>query len=171
MNSKVLTDLFTAEAPRLRRLLRRFGPQVSPDDIVQESFARLCSADQSKIDSPRAYLFRTAHNLALNDIRRTRSAPFRSVAEPELLTPEALGPSPEQELVSGEEMAQMDVALAGLPEHLREALLLYKIEGLHHRDIARRLGVTERSVRRYIADALARCHVALCAGDQEDEQR
>lgn len=156
-----LDDLFRIEAARLQRFLRQFGSSVSIEDVSQESFARLCAMDVDTIDSPRAYLFRTARNLALNALRRERGAPVGGVADPERLGVGAEDPSPEDKLLSRETAALLKDALAQLPAHKCEALLLFRLEGWSHREIGRHLGVSHRTVERYIADALAHCHGAL----------
>lgn len=61
--------LFEEEAPRLKGFLRRFGARISPEDITQDAFTKLC-ASQEEIAKPKAYLITTARNLALNDLRR-----------------------------------------------------------------------------------------------------
>jgi RNA polymerase sigma-70 factor (ECF subfamily) len=168
-SSRFLGDLFASEAPRLRRLLRRFGPNVSPEDIVQESFARLCAVDQSTIHSPRAFLTRTARNLAIDGVRRSGIAPITAVPDLDLVASAAQAPGPEEDEGESEEalLARLDDALATLPTHLREAITLYMIDSVPQGEIARRLGVTERTVRRYVAEALARCHAVLRANAEQ----
>jgi RNA polymerase sigma factor (sigma-70 family) len=167
-SSRFLSDLFASEAPRLRRLLRRFGPGVSPDDIVQESFARLCAVDQATIHSPRAFLTQTARNLAIDGIRRNGVAPITAVPDFDLVASAATAPGADDERESEEALlAQLDDALSTLPAHLRDAITLYMIDGLQQREIARRFGVTERTVRRYVAEALARCHAVMRANAEK----
>src|SRR5262249_19033527 len=125
------------------------------------SFAKLCSTEEGAIDSPRAYLFETARNLALNDLRRSRIAPIAEISQTDFLRARAQGANPEEQLLAQEELGRLNAVIMALAPHLRQAVLLCKMEGLTHREIAHRLGVTERSVRRYIADALVQCHLAL----------
>jgi RNA polymerase sigma factor (sigma-70 family) len=127
-SSRFLGDLFASEAPRLRRALRRFGPNVSPDTV-----------------------------------RPNGIAPITAVPDPDLAGPAAPAPGPEEDEAESEEalLGRLDDALATLPTHLRETITLYMIDGVQQGEIARRLGVTERTVRRYVAEALARCHAVL----------
>lgn len=48
-----------------------------------------------------------------------------------------------------------------LPEKPRRAFLMARVEGLAYRDIARRPGVSESSVKQYLVKALAHCHARL----------
>ncbi len=152
--------LFRAEAPRLRRFLRRFGPQVSPEDLVQESFAKLCAADETTISSPRAYLYRTARNLALNELRHQRSVPVLEGIDPDEVDSGCL-PGPEETLAENERMSAFNAALDALAPHLRQALVLARLERMHETEIAKRMGISRRTVQRYVAQALLECHIAM----------
>ncbi len=154
------TRLFAAEAPRLQRFLRRFGPAVSAEDIAQDSFERLCAAEPGSVISPRAFLFRTARNLAINSVIRQARAPVRS-ADPYELEGTSTEPDPEEHLILSEAVQRLDCALAALPDHKRKALILFKLEKHSYRDIGARLGVSPRTVERYVADALAHCFEEL----------
>jgi RNA polymerase sigma-70 factor (ECF subfamily) len=157
-------NLFEEEAPRLMRFLRRFGPRISPEDISQDAFAKLCAAKSEEIANPQAYLMTTARNLALNDLRRQTNHQTDARADIETLAP-AAAPNPESELIAAEETSAAEAALAGLEPHLREALLLHIIEGLTQPEAAARLGVSRRTVQRYIEQALAEMALALAEPD------
>lgn len=153
-------NLFEEEAPRLLRFLRRFGPRVSAEDIAQDAFAKLVSTNTDAITSPRAYLAATARNLALNDIRRQTNAKTDAHADIETIAP-AYALDPEAQLIAAEEAAAADAALSALAPHLKQALLLHLAEGLTQPEAAKRLGVSRRTIQRYITEALAQLHLAL----------
>jgi RNA polymerase sigma factor (sigma-70 family) len=157
-------NLFEEEAPRLKRFLRRFGPRISPEDISQDAFAKLCAAKSEEITNPQAYLMTTACNLALNDLRRQTNHQTDARADIETLAP-APAPNPESELIAAEEISAAEAALAALEPHLREALLLHIIEGLTQPEAAKRLGVSRRTLQRYIETALAKMALALAEPD------
>ena len=48
-------------------------------------------------------------------------------------------------------------ALASLPAKVREALLLNRLDGLTYAQIAVKLGVSERMVKKYMAQAMLHC--------------
>jgi RNA polymerase sigma factor (sigma-70 family) len=153
-------NLFEEEGPRLLRFLRRFGPRVSAEDIAQDAFAKLAGSKAEEIASPRAYLTTTARNLALNDIRRQTNAKTDLHADIETIAP-AYGADPEAQLIAAEEAALAEAALNALAPHLKEALLLYLVDGLTQPEAAKRLGVSRRTVQRYIETALAQLALAL----------
>jgi RNA polymerase sigma-70 factor (ECF subfamily) len=73
-------------------------------------------------------------------------------------SPEAVGkgPSPSQEAVAREDWARAEEALAALPEEYREVILLARVVGLPHAEIALRLGRSEGATRMLLSRALAR---------------
>ncbi|PZO50713.1 MAG: RNA polymerase subunit sigma-24 [Alphaproteobacteria bacterium] len=157
-------NLFEEEAPRLMRFLRRFGPRISPEDISQDAFAKLCAAKTGEIANPQAYLMTTARNLALNDLRRQANHKTDASAGIETFAP-ASAADPEADLIASEQASAAEAALAALAPHLREALLLHIIEGLTQPEAAARLGVSRRTLQRYIETALAKLALALADPD------
>ncbi|HRK63499.1 MAG TPA: sigma-70 family RNA polymerase sigma factor [Terricaulis sp.] len=157
-------NLFEEEAPRLMRFLRRFGPRISAEDISQDAFAKLCAAKTGEIANPQAYLMTTARNLALNDLRRQANHKTDPHAGIETLAP-ASAADPEADLIASEQASAAEAAFAALEPHLREALLLHIIEGLTQPEAARRLGVSRRTLQRYIETALAQLALALAEPD------
>lgn len=65
-----------------------------------------------------------------------------------------LRPSPEVALADVQDARMTLAALAELPAACRWAFLLSRIDGCSSRQIAQRLGITERAVRKYLARAL-----------------
>ena len=166
--SRELTELFATQAPQLRRFLRRFEPAVSAEDVAQDAFARLIAMAPGSVQSPRAWLFQTARNLALNELKRsklTSSGPSAHIAELECA---ADAPSAEDFIISAEEADRVRASLMTLPQRQRVSLILFKVEGLSHKEIGKRLGVSHRSVERYVAAAIAKCHNYLSVLRAED---
>jgi RNA polymerase sigma factor (sigma-70 family) len=157
-------NLFEEEAPRLMRFLRRFGPRISAEDISQDAFAKLCAAKTEEIANPQAYLITTARNLALNDLRRQSNHKTEARADIESLSP-AAAPDAEAALIASEQLSAAEAALEALEPHLREALLLHIVEGLTQPEAAKRLGVSRRTLQRYIETALAQLALALSEPD------
>ncbi|WP_162997985.1 RNA polymerase sigma factor [Brevundimonas lutea] len=155
--SATLSELYRRHAGWLvRRLRARWGAEA--DDIVQDSFVRLSRYDDStSIGSPRALLIRIASNLAAD---RARRASHR--ASPSLGT-EGLKP----EGISGGqyESTLLREVVADMPEHLRDVFLLSRIAGFRHREIAQRLGISEKTVEWRLARALTWCVERMRGGD------
>lgn len=158
--------VFRVEAKRLTRFLRRFGPAVSPEDITQESFVRVCRVDPATVTSPRGLLYQTARNLAVNQIRRARIAPERSVGDVTALA-DAIDTtlSPEDAMLSFERVRAILAAIDALPEAQRVALLACRVERFSAPVIAESLGVSPRHVHRLIAQAEQRLRASMAELD------
>lgn len=168
MSQQDLIRLFEEIAPGLRRYLSRFGPSISADDITQDAFARLVATKPGTVEAPRAWLFRTAHNIALNELKRLKIAATDAMGDIAALERPCDEPSPEDLAVRGDEAERLRAIMQLLPERQRVSLILFKVEGLSHKEIGRRLGVSHRTVERYVADAIAHCHEYLSAFRAED---
>lgn len=158
--ARMIAALFSKEGPALRRFLKRAAPNAA-EDLAQESFARLCASELASIESPRAYLFQTARRLAMNEARRDRVVRMELVADPDAAGAVSQDPSPEHQAEIAADAARLRRVLDELPAHKREALLLFKLDGFSHKEIGERLSVSPRTVERYIADAVAHCHLAF----------
>ncbi len=73
--------------------------------------------------------------------------------------PEAQAPSPEARELVLELLEEISRMLEGLKPKVRTAFLLAQCEDLSHRQIAERMGVSQRSVERYVAEALYHCYL------------
>jgi RNA polymerase sigma factor (sigma-70 family) len=57
----------------------------------------------------------------------------------------------------------MTAVFLALPEKERLAVVMFKLKGLSHEEIGRRLGIPRHSVPRYLSRALAKCAEAMQA--------
>lgn len=144
-------------------LCRRLGNTQDAADLAQDTFERILAAPDHiaekqaawQLDEPRAYLSVIAKRLVSNLFRR-RSLE-QAYLNALLLVPEPQASSEEQRYLILESLQQIDAMLSSLPERTRAAFLMAQLEGLAYAQIAERLAVSERSVKRYVAEGLARC--------------
>jgi RNA polymerase sigma-70 factor (ECF subfamily) len=73
--------------------------------------------------------------------------------------PAQQAPSPESRELVFELLESIARMLDGLRPRVRRAFLLAQCEGLTHKQIAERMGISVRSVERYVADALYHCYL------------
>ena len=140
-------------AALLRFAAAKLGSEHEAREVAQEAYVRLLQLDRRQtIGFLRAYLFKTAANLASDRLRARRRLPLHVVVGDEDIFEFAL--SPERQCAGAEMVAVVDRALAELPEKCRRVLLLYRVEGLTRSEIGRKLGIGERMVRLYMARAL-----------------
>jgi RNA polymerase sigma-70 factor (ECF subfamily) len=69
--------------------------------------------------------------------------------------------TPEDILVSKEELNRLDAALAQLKPKQRVALLLHRVDGLSFTDVGRELGMSRNGARRLVETAHKACIVAM----------
>jgi len=155
--SAILREFIANEAAIKRLLARYFRKTQDVEDFAQEAFLRAYAAEAKRtILLPRAYLFRVAKHIALNELARRRTARTESLEDfPE---PDVMGvdtqPGLEQEVSGRQQMALFARATASLPEQCRKVLLLKKIDGLSQREISQRLSIAESTVEKHLARGL-----------------
>lgn len=145
-----------------RHLRRRTGDSGRAEEVMQETYLRLLDTDarqqQAQIRDQRAFIYRVAGNLAIDVARREQRAGGDGEPDPQLADP---GPDPERRALAQDRLQQLDHALRELPRNARLALLLFRVDGWSHAQIARRLGVSESMVAKYLAQALRHCRDRL----------
>ena len=154
-----LAEVFVRHANELRHFLRGRRGAEDAEDLVQESFVRLIETGQTQhVSNPRAWLYRTSANLAADafDHRHVRAAVHVDGADVEAVADRRADPA---RIVEARQHADhLWAALEALPEACRHAFLLNRFDGLSQREIARHMGVSEKTVERHVLRALAACH-------------
>ena len=157
-----LAAIFRRYAGELGRYLRARRGAQDAEDLVQEGFVRLLQNNAAEIpQNSRAWLYRTCTNLACdgNDYRTVRESVH--VECDDLGDFEDACADPAQHIEGRQQLRQVWLALCGLPEPCRHAFLLNRLDGLSHREIATHLGLSEKTVERYIQRALEVCRRTL----------
>lgn len=73
MQVQELAKLMEAMRPRLHRYCARMlGSAIDGEDAVQDALAKAAAAEPRRIEQPERWLFRIAHNAALDALRRRR---------------------------------------------------------------------------------------------------
>jgi RNA polymerase sigma factor (sigma-70 family) len=139
-------------------LAQGFGPRLAIDDVVQEAFLRVLRAHVRRVlQSPKAFLFATARNLALDQLRRhcisrTDSlvvADYSNVLDDREGIPD--------NVARNQELALLTEAIQSLPERCRQVMTLRIVYGLSQRIIAEKLGISDRTVAAQLAIGTAKC--------------
>ncbi len=158
--------LFERWAGKLLRFLERMVRDAAvAEELVQETFLRVHRARARYAPDAKfsTWLYTIASNVARNELRRPfRRAPHDSTdaeregAPLELVAEE----SPVDEIVNARrEGAEVEAALAHLPERQRAALWLAAVDGLSYAEVAKALETSESSVKALVH----RARVALAA--------
>ena len=144
-------------------LRRKLGCAQNAADLTQDTFTRILNAREtvSTLREPRAFLSTTARRLIIDQARRKQieNAYLQELA----LTAEALEgfQSPEQILTTLEALEQIAFILEGMHDKVRQAFVLYYLDGLTQTEIARQLALSDRTVRKYLIQAMLHCSHSL----------
>lgn len=145
-----LTHWFLQWRLPLRKFLIGRGtvPACDLDDVAQEVFLRLMRYERTElVEHPQAYLYKMASNVSAE---WALSARRRRPHDPEWLTELVAGERTEDG--AGEQALQAEVerALQTLTAQQHAVMKLQFFEGLNRTQIAERLGMSERSVKRVL---------------------
>ncbi|MEI6565759.1 MAG: sigma-70 family RNA polymerase sigma factor [Verrucomicrobiota bacterium] len=148
--AETIEELFAAlESPLLGYALRLAGERGVAEDLVQEAFMRL-HKQFAEVRDPRRWLYRTVHNLAMNqrrdsskivpmDPRGTKEGDRgENLPDPQL--------HPDEELARVERIGMVQSSVAALGGKSRELLRLKFTEDLSYKEIGERLGLTAGNV-------------------------
>ena len=145
---------------RHRRHLR-----LDPDDLIQESYAILAALHSVEhIAYPKAYMLQTIKSLILRDLRRAKIVSIQAVDDLDALGALADEPSPERQVSDRQELQRLLDAVEALPRQCRRVFKLRKFEGASQREIAVRLGLSEKTVEKHMARAVHRLVAELGRG-------
>ena len=131
-------------------VLRICGDTSVTEDIVQEAFSILWqkSRDEDFPDNFRSYLYRTAHNLTIDHLRKNQSN-FSTIPLSDI---EDSLPT-EEDIDTSERDARLWQAISRLPQRCREVFLLSKQDGLSNAQIAEKLGISPKTVEAQMTKA------------------
>ena len=146
--------------PMLRGWLKsRFsGADFDVDDIVQEAFLKVLKAHEvNELKSPKAFLFATARNLALDVVRRSKIIQFDSLTENELSDVIDISDSIQESIDRNQELEFLTKAIQSLPSKCRRIFTLRKVYCMSQADIAQKLGVSVNTVATQLKIGVKKC--------------
>ena len=156
-----MADVFESLRGGLARAVQRIVPPREIEDIVQETYVRVCQADgERKIRSPKSFMFRTARNLALDYVKRAESRladSFDELNEAALPRLPAASDSTLDRVCSEEEFALFCDSVRFLPEQCRRAFVLRKVYGYSQKEISEAMQISEKTVEKHISLGIRRC--------------
>jgi len=165
--SKQLDDFARKYTPALTRYFRKRAPQPADvDDLIQEVFSRLARrVEGSSIEQPESYLLRAAGNVWRDYLRKRQTHAEASHDEFRDEQHAREENSPEHVLQGRQAVELVISALNELPQRTCQVFVLCRIEGMGHRAVAKRLGVSVSSIEKHMMKAIA--HLAIRLGNRE----
>lgn len=140
-------------AALLRFIATKIGSEQEAREIAQEAYVHLLQLNcPAAISFLRAFLFKTAANLAIDRLRqRRRRLHLTSMAELDFAVFDL---TPERQLSGEQAVAVLGDAVARLPAKCRQAFLLHRVYEIQIEEIAERMGIGVCMARRYVARGL-----------------
>jgi RNA polymerase sigma factor (sigma-70 family) len=171
MARKTIVDAYEQFRPELKRFFARQSRAEDAEDLVQAMWERLLRyPPREEVLAPQEYLYRVAWMVLHRHRMRGRIDQNRITydqAAVDQLAQETAGP-PQSDIV--EQLCteqQLERILGQLPPHWQAAIILLKRDGLSYQEIAKELGLSVHTVKKYIARALAHFKSRLTNADRE----
>jgi RNA polymerase sigma factor (sigma-70 family) len=141
-DSPTIREVFDAEeSPLLRFAYGIVGQRETAEDLVQEVFLRL-HQHWHEVQQPRAWLYRSVRNLALNHLRDNR----KETPIVESFDPPSDLPMADELLCQFETMGSLRLLMAELPEEDHRLLHMKYFSNLSYQEISKRTGLSVGNV-------------------------
>lgn len=157
-DSSSIQNLYVTHHRWLHELLRRrLSNAFDAADLAHDTFIRVLKRPQEFQGAvhERSYLATIARGLCIDHWRRRQleQAWLQALSE----RPQAMHPSPEQRAIIVETLHEVDAMLQRLPQRVSDAFILAQLHGMPYKAIGLEIGVSERMVKKYLAQALMHC--------------
>ncbi|WP_133817258.1 RNA polymerase sigma factor [Tahibacter aquaticus] len=124
-------------------------------DLRQEVYVRVYeAAGKLRPHQPKSFLFATARHLITDRLRRGRVVSIEPAGDFESLNVLVDEVSPERRFGARQILKRLAEAFDRLPDRCREVVWLRRVEELPQKEVARRLGITEKAVEKQIAKGM-----------------
>jgi len=156
-----MLQVYKSNRSAIKRFLYKLLPSSAEiDDILQDTFLRIYEAEGSnEIKSPKAYMFRTAHNLALLHIKKHGRLAF---GELEAFTEAADDSVCPAGLTHWRRKYKIFLqAIDSLSPQCRNVFILRKLQDKSHKEIAIQLGISTKTIESHITRAIVECRAYM----------
>ncbi len=162
-------ELFFKYHGRLVLFANKFTGDIQvAQDLVQDVFLKLWEKSEklSSVESPKAYLFQAVRNSCINNQRQLN---IKHTVKEELLyklnsiekTVYLKSEDPLSSLFEKEIEEKVEEIIQSMPAKCRQVFLLSRRENLKNKQIAKNLGISEKTVEKHISKALSLLRTGL----------
>lgn len=157
----LIGELYSSSGGALRRYVRRLVTSSdTADEVVQEAFLRTYE-NVERVNTPRAFLFATARNLAASVRRAGQLRRTESLWDLEPTGIDSGEESPEGRAVADEELRLLEQAITHLSPQCRAVFAFRIFHEYSYKEIAERLKISPKTVENHIARAVRETHEYL----------
>ena len=155
------SHIFLAARSQLARVFSRIVPPNDIEDIVQETYVRLCQVKKkNEIREVRSFLVTTARNLALDYVKRAESR-LAIRGDEDFDSGQEGYDQTFSQVASNEEFAFFCEAVRELPLQCRRVFVLKKVYGYSQKEISQQLNISENTVEKHVASGIKRCTLLM----------
>jgi len=154
-DEKAFGDLYNGYwEPLFSYVMRVLQDKEDSMDVVQDTFITVWQQRTTlgNVQSFKAYIFSIARYKAIRHIRMNIRK--RDYLCSLLNFLQAHDESPEERLISGELQSIISAEVANLPPKMREVFLLSREQRLSYREIAAKLNISDKTVKKQISNSL-----------------
>lgn len=159
-------DLCRYHTELLRYLRTKLNDHNVAADLVQEACVRIMRyRERLEGDALRSMLYRIVNNLLVDHWRRTEARNLKDhvpIEDEPLAAPD---PQPEDALVEEQRLAALKRAIQSLPPKRRRVLILARLQGKPHAEVARECDISVSGVEKHLARAIVACGDLLRKSD------
>lgn len=173
-NNESVNEVYMSIRSRLARIVSHIAPPREVEDIVQETYVRVCLVERDEIRHPRSFLLRTAKNLAFDYLKKAETRLVGSIDEEEEADWGLSGDRDDEtydKAVANQEFGFFCEAVRQLPQQCRKAFVLKKVYGYSQKEIAANLSISESTVEKHIANGIRRCSEFMAQHEPESSSR
>ncbi|MBL8266806.1 RNA polymerase sigma factor [Steroidobacter sp.] len=140
-------EVLVHETVLMRFLARAWPNRDELADLRQEAYARICEASRdTRPQSPKAFLFSIAKHIMADRRRRERIVSIQAAGDTDLSNDVVDEKTPDRQVGGHQELARLARAFDRLPAKCRKVVWMRRVLEIPQREVARRLGLSERTV-------------------------
>ena len=150
-----IEEVLIHEEALLRYLHRNWRHRDEIHDMRQELYVRVYEAAGKGLPTqPKAFLFASARHLMADRIRRSRVVSIEPMGDFEPSHVLIDDVTPERWCGGRQALSRLATAFDQLPDRCREVVWLRRVEDLSQKEVAVRLGISEKTVEKHIAKGM-----------------
>lgn len=153
---QLFRDLVHQHSHRLQRfIMRQIGNATEAEDLAQQAFVEAALSYRNFRGESRlsTWLYGIALNLVRNHLSRAPERRYQFVDDESLSTESAPGSDPEEIIFQQQKLEVLQEAMAELPEHMQQILLMVGLEDISYEEAAVMLTIPIGTVRSRLSRA------------------
>ena len=150
-----MREVLPLEATLMQFLRRNTQSNRDVADLCQDVYMRVYEAARKELpERAKPFVLTMARNLLVDRVRHEQVVSIEAVADLDTLNIAIDEPGPDRVVMARDTLRRLQAALDRLPQRIREAVVMRKIEGLSRSEIALRMGISEHTVNRHLTEGM-----------------